>query len=158
MHVIIDGKIRQEPSFKKEEKFSSDSHGRYPYEVYYIGDIQISDSHDGTFHLSIDDITGNVPVQIPEEMIVGFSIMSGLDRVHRTRGIYKLGGATAVVEGTDAGMVTVTGTSIEDVRNLYCKIRVGDILPEPKDNWDAEQIKPSFVRNLRIGLHNLFSR
>lgn len=157
MRVIINGKIRENKElFKSVEKWYSDHGARHAYEEFYIGNVKIDDDHDGNFHLDIDNVTDDVPEQIPQQMILGFSIVRGLEQTHRLCGIYTHGNARAIVEGVRNKSVTVRGTTAEEVRNLYCRIRAGKILPT--ENWESEQIKPSFWQGFRSAFSEIFSK
>jgi hypothetical protein len=137
MRIIIDGKIRKDERFRFTQKPGGSGTDRYYYDVFYLENIQISDSRDGNFYLDIDDLNSNVPEQIPEQLIVGYSIQRPLAGCHRHFGIYELGKAKATVDGSNSLGVEVTGTSLEDVRKLYTQIRAGTILPT--EDWEAPQ-------------------
>ena len=156
MRVIISGKIRDNTDlFRAEVHQAGYKHGQYIVEEYYVGHLKVTDDPNGNFHLEINDLALGAPEQIPADMIVGFSKYDSLHGCQRQRGVYVLGNATAIVNG---GMVQVTGTSLEDVRKLYLEIRAGNILPQPRDNWDKEQIKPSFWQRLSFAIRYVFSR
>ena len=90
-------------------------------------------------YISLSEIECPIP-EIVSDIVVGFSLRDWIpSRPKRINGIYKLETATATVDTSgDRTEVRITAEKLEDLRELYYKIRAGQTFPS--ENWEAEQI------------------
>lgn len=156
IRVYFKEEIREDPGFSTSPR----EEGGQSWKDFRFHDQQIW-MREGLFH---EDLTDRAS-PISEEMQKYVKEVSLHDRFGllplRARGVYKLKSATAVV---DQGRwdketvyeINIKGDSIREVTALYDAIRAGNILPA--ENWEAEQVKPSFMQRLSFAFRQVFLR
>jgi len=120
--------------------------------------VRCDSLEEGGLYIEIDDVLGAVPSSIAD-FVEFFSIQTTIyyvkEETLRDSGIYKLGAATGTVEkhgrpNEISLEIKIRGDNLEDVRNLYLKIRDGKIMPF--DSWETKQavsnLATNFIRKL----------
>ena len=131
--------VNLKPEIEDREDFTATKRsdkGQIWYD-YFLPGIKIY-REKGRFHMILHNLTESVP-EILENLVEEISCYEQFPSTpRRTVGVYQYESAKAVLDKySDRLEVRITGKTIEDVRDIYYRIRAGKIVPT--ERWDEEQ-------------------
>jgi len=146
IYVYLSKEVEKKEGYEEKQR-GKDSE---QYKDYSIAGMHIFRDK-GKPYIMLGEVENSIP-EVVSDIVVGVSLHDWIPLTpKRIKGVYKLKSATAIVDlSGDRTEVRITAEKIEDLRELYYKIRTGQILPS--ENWEAEQITESPVKKKCKGL------
>lgn len=147
--VEMSGKIYLKDEIMEREDFEAKEQekGTEKWNQYFLGGVRIS-RDSGRFYLTLNKLEDRIP-EIVKDVTNEISFYNQIPmNPERIRGRYELESASATVDQVPDGRlgndseyaVQITSETMEDARELYYAIRVGEILPT--ESWEEEQVEP----------------
>lgn len=138
IELYVNEEVVKRDGFEVRHRQSTDGQ---QWEEYYLPGIRLY-REKGRFHINLHHLEEPIP-KLVEDMVEEISFyewIPGLPK--RVGGVYSLKSAMGTLEPPQkeqsSYQLRIVGKKLEDIRELYLKIRVGRILPT--ESWEEKQI------------------